>query len=147
MRKRRNERRSAGLRPGRPGSRPFGRACPRSLARRARTIWLRQRSPNAASAKEPRSRWQARAYGPEKPNLPLARLFHERYRWALYNPRAVTEQCSFSSFAPFAMRRSFRSVVRRGFAGTPAAGLLSGAESSQGDGGQEVADFAAALIG
>jgi hypothetical protein len=50
MRKKRNERRSVGLRRGRPGSRPFGAGLP-AAARRARTIWLRQRSPNAASAK------------------------------------------------------------------------------------------------
>jgi hypothetical protein len=40
---------------------------------------------------------------------------------------AVTERCSFSSSAPFAMRRSFRSVGTRGFVGTPAGSASIGA--------------------
>ena len=44
----------------------------------------------------------------------------------LWHPRAVTEQCSFSSSAPFATRPSFRLVATRSFAaaaaGKPAIG-------------------------
>jgi hypothetical protein len=43
------------------------------------------------------------------------------------HPRAVTERCSFSSSAPFAMRRSFRSGVTRGFVGTPVGSASIGA--------------------
>jgi hypothetical protein len=46
---------------------------------------------------------------------------------------AVTERCSFSSSAPFAMRRSFRSVGTRGFVGTPAGSASIGAGKRPGE--------------
>jgi hypothetical protein len=112
-RKKRNAAGRAGLGPDRARSRPIGWGT-HWRGKRGRETWASSewtRVANRRSRSAPMS---------VKAEIGLARLFHERYRWALCDPRAVTEQCSFSSSAPFATRPSFRPVATRSFARAPA---------------------------
>ena len=104
----------------RPRLGPFGRGCRRRL--RA-DLYRRQK---LQMCRIRRSRGGARLWPVKSRNCPRPAL-SRALQMAALSPRALSAQCSFSSSAPFAARRSFRSGVTRGFVGTPADSASIGA--------------------